>query len=403
MPFLIALAVVGGWLAASGPDDGARHAPHARHAPQAEAELRPMLTIAWSRCPDLPRGFQDSDGGVVDNTLVTLCGFCTGTDNDKKPGVYVRGFLNRAWGLDLGDPGAGWAELPPFPGAARQELFAIPVGDALYCWGGFSYSEPYCYADGCRLARRDGRWTYEPLPALPWALCSSGVCAIGSTVYVVGGADYDAEGFRTAADRHGNNERLGAHFLAIDTAHLDAGWRRLPDCPGTPRWVAATAAAGGKVYVIGGATGDPYATVVDNWVYEPGAERWTRIRDLPIASGNFPSGAIAWRDRYILLIGGYQYDAVANPDGTTRPPYGTPGRFNDTGAYYNDVFVYDTQTGRFGRADSLPINNNLPMAVVHGDDVYLIGGETGSGVVEGEFYGHHPELCLKGRLAVVEE
>ena len=155
---------------------------------------------------------------------------------------------------------------------------------------------------------------------------------------------------------------------------------------------------GGKAYVLGGATGSPYATVVDNWVFDPKAETWSRLPDLPIASGNFPCGAIAFKNRYILLIGGYQYNKVANPDGTTREPYGTAGRCNDEGTYYNDVFVYDTLKNTFGRADSLPLNNNLPMAVVHGNQLFLIGGETGTAVVEGEFYGHHPELFLKGAI-----
>jgi len=248
------------------------------------------------------------------------------------------------------------------------------------------------------------------LPTLPWVICSSGICAIGSKIYVCGGADYDRERFYTETDRAGKNTRLGAHLLVIDTENLKAGWKRLTDCPGTPRWVAGTAAVRGKIYVIGGATGNltrggkkyGYCTVVDNWVYDPGTDTWARTRDLPISSGNFPSGAIGSKDRYILLIGGHQYGHVANPDGTVRVKYGRAGRFEGKGAYHNDVFVYDTQTDLFGRADSLPINNNLPMAVVRGDEVFLIGGETGGGTVEGEPYGHHPDLLLRGKISVLK-
>ena len=368
-----------------------------------------MLRITWTRGPNLPQGFQDSDGGIVGTTLVTACGFCSGKKVAAKPGRYPRGFLKKVWGLDLSDEQAGWKTLPEFPGATRQENLAIVIDDVLYCWAGFSYSPPYCYADGYRLSVRDGAWRWAPLPPLPWAICSSGICAIGSRIYVCGGADYDTKQFYTQTDRAGKNKRLGAHVLVIDTKDLKAGWKRLPDCPGTPRWVSATAAVGGKVYVIGGATGDlsiggrkyGYCTVVDNWVYDPAAGKWSRIRDLPVSSGNFPSGAIAYKDRYILLIGGHQYAHVANPDGTVRPKYGVAGRFEGKGAYHNDVFVYDTQTDRFGRADSLPINNNLPMAAVRGDEVFLIGGETGGGVVSGESYGHHPDLLLRGKISVV--
>ena len=372
------------------------------HAPQPEDSLPHMLNITWSRGRDLPQGFQDSNGGVIENTLITACGFCSGLNNEQKPGLYPRGFLKKVWALDLSGEDKGWTELPEFPGAARQGLPAIPVGDALYFWGGFSYSAPYCYADGYCLSRKAGKWTWDPLPPLPWPLSGGMICAVGSKVYMCGGADYDAKAFYTNADRNGGNERMGARLIVIDTQDLEAGWQRLSECPGTPRWVASLTAVKGRLYLIGGATGSPYATVVDNWIYDPAADEWSRIRDLPVASGNFPGGKVVFKDRYIILGGGYQYGEVANPDGTLRKPYGTPGRFEDKGDYYNDVFVYDTDTGLFGRADSMPLNNNLSMTLVHGDEIYMIGGETGGAVVEGVFYGHHPELFLKGKIGVAK-
>jgi len=367
-------------------------------APQSEDSLEHTLRITWSRGPNLPQGFQDSAGGVVGNTLISACGFCSGRNNEEKPGLYPRGFLKKVWGLDLDNEAHGWAELPAFPGAARQGMLAIPVEDALYYWGGFSYSDPYCYTDGYRLARRSHGWTWEPLPPLPWPLSGGMICALGSRIYVCGGADYDREAFYTNTDRNGENKRMGAQLMTIDTQHLENGWKPLAACPGTPRWVACMAEVQGTLYLIGGATGSPYCTVVDNWVYEPKTDTWTRIRDLPIATGNFPGGKVVFKDRYIVLGGGYQYDRVANPDGTTRDPYGTPGRFQDKGEYHNDIFVYDTETNLFGRADSMPLNNNLSMTILHDDELYLIGGETGGAVVEGEFYGHHPELFLKGKI-----
>jgi len=370
------------------------------YALQPEADLRQVLSITWSRGPDLPQGFQDSNGGIVGGALVSACGFCAGRDNDRKPGKYPRGFLKKVWALDLENESKGWAELPEFPGAARQGLLAAAVGGAIYFWGGFSYSEPYTYSDGYRLERKGDAWTWTPLPPLPWPICGGMCCAIGSRIYMLGGADYDSEAFYTNADRHGGNPRLGARLIVFDTKQPEAGWKTLAECPGTPRWVAAMAAVNGKIYIIGGATGSPYCTVVDNWVYEPAGNAWSRLRDLPVASGNFPAGSIVFQERYILLCGGFQYAKVANPDGTTREPYGTPHRFQDKGDYFNDVFVYDTRTGLFSRADSMPLNNNLSMMLVHDDRVYTIGGETGGAMIDGVFYGHHPELLLEGRIRI---
>jgi len=367
----------------------------------------PLLSIAWKKGPNLPQGFQDSEGGIVRNTLITVGGFCSGQANvPGKESKYPRQFLRQAWGLDLGRPEAGWQALPPLPGAARQEHFGMVVGDQFYCWGGFSYTAPFCYADGYRLSRRDGAWTWDTLPPLPWPLSSAGASAVGSTIYVMGGGDYDEKRFYTAADRQGAIPRLGARLLAFDTQHPAAGWKELPACPGTPRFVHAVAAVKGVLYVIGGGTGNDnpsgqYCTVVDNWSFDPATARWQRLADTPIATGNFPAGAIVFRDRYILLVGGYQYGKVLAPDGSVRPVYGKVTKYDPKNDYNSDLLVFDTQTGRFGTADPLPLCNNLPMAVVAEDTLHLIGGETGGAAVEGELFGHHPDLYLTGRIRVL--
>ncbi len=373
----------------------------------AAAGLRKMLSIEWKRGPDLPQGFQDSDGGIVRHTLITVCGFCSGqTGVAGKETKYPRGFLRRVWGLDLGHPANGWQALPDFPGAPRQELFAIVVGDRLYAWGGFSYSAPFCYQDGYQLSWRGGRWTWDPVPPLPWPLCSAGICAIGSRIYVMGGADYDANRFYTNGDRRGGFKGLGARLLVFDAANPGAGWRELPPCPGTPRWVQAMAAARGRLYVIGGATGTDnrsgqYCTVVDNWSFDPASATWQRLADTPIATGNFPAGAIVFRNRYVLLVGGYQYADVLDADGALRRSYGKVFKHYAGNGYDSDVLVFDTRAVAFGAADPLPLCNNLPMTVLAGDELHLLGGETGGSVVEGEPYGHHPDLYLIGKLRVL--
>jgi N-acetylneuraminic acid mutarotase len=274
----------------------------------------------------------------------------------------------------------------------------------MYFWGGFSYSEPFCYADGWALSRTaEGKWKWSQLPPLPWKLTSSASCVIGAKIYIVGGADYDGKiGFHTAADRDGQVPRLGARLLMFDTSDWNKGWTRLPDCPGTPRFVHTVQSVDGMIYVFGGATGGvPTRTVVDNWRFDPANNEWRRIRDLPISSGNFSRGNLVFDSRYIPLIGGYQYGDIANPDGTSRPNYGKPSVKSPASGLCNDVFVYDVKRDLFGTADKLPIDNNLPMALVHKDELLLLGGETGGGLVDGEYYGHHPDLFLRGKLQVL--
>jgi hypothetical protein len=40
----------------------------------------------------------------------------------------------------------------------------------------------------------------------------------------------------------------------------------------------------------------------------------------------------------------------------------------------------------------------MPMAVLEGSTLYLIGGETGGSIIEGEHFGHHPDLFLVGSI-----
>ena len=87
-----------------------------------------MLSIDWKKGPDLPQGFQDSVVGILDHTLVTAGGFCQGSAGwpnakelaAKKPGRYPRGFLNKAWALNLDNASLGWSRLPDFPASGRQ-------------------------------------------------------------------------------------------------------------------------------------------------------------------------------------------------------------------------------------------------------------------------------------------
>ena len=59
---------------------------------QPGSPLPTMLKIQWKRGTDLPKGFQDSDGGMINGQLVTVGGFCSGgleEDNRRKPGMHT--------------------------------------------------------------------------------------------------------------------------------------------------------------------------------------------------------------------------------------------------------------------------------------------------------------------------
>eukprot|EP01047_Picozoa_sp_COSAG01_P061683 COSAG01_NODE_7739_length_3077_cov_31.188046_3_plen_157_part_00 len=153
-------------------------------------------------------------------------------------------------------------------------------------------------------------------------------------------------------------------------------------------------------------------------------------------------------DRYIILVGGYQYGDVAHPSSGPKwglnlsASYGTPTKMCNTrplsadsdclpwdscpetasdvlsDEYFNGVFVYDTKTDRFGIASAsssaepcllpqgcgpFPMNDNLPQTNVRGNKIFTIGGECDERRICGELYQHYPTLALIGTMSAVVE
>jgi N-acetylneuraminic acid mutarotase len=173
---------------------------------------------------------------------------------------------------------------------------------------------------------------------------------------------------------HGVGRQL--HRLQLD--RLDLGWERLPDMPGTHRSHHAVAAAGGRLYVFGGVASaggeDPrHWNTVDTWCFTPQSREWRRLRDLPFPCGGWT--ARVFRDRYILLFGGYVGRDVLDPDGSVRPSYGCPGA-----EFSNRVLVYDPEANAFSETDPMPAAiNDTRLVWVGNDRVMNITGEIPGG------------------------
>ena len=317
---------------------------------------------------------------------------------------------------------------------------AAVVGGAVYFVGGFSYSAPYTYNDTLKLSRAaDGSWGWTELPNFPYPVDSyTGVVAVGTKLYLMGGAVYTAA--KGAAGFYVNE--TGGRLYSLDTEDLAKGWAQLSSIPGSSRWVQSVSSVGTDIVVIGGATGSnpshAITTIVDNWKFSTETKTWAPLINLPIADSNFNgNGNQIYQGRYIILAGGYQYDDVVFPNGTTMPSWGTPMQMCTFDAlrvkkskhcrlgcaadvskvksneYYNDIFVYDVQADEFGRATAsstaepcllppncgpLPMNNNVPQLNVNGNDIFVVGGEVDPRTICGDDYGHYPTLALHGKI-----
>ncbi len=352
------------------------------------AGAQPPVRIRWEPGPDYPMGIQDSAMGIVDGALVSAGGFTRHPLQvvAKYPGAFggqKSGFTALTFALSLREPGHGWERIADVPGPPRQAAAAAVVGNELYVVGGFNYTAPHTYREVYRLTKPAGRWAWDRIPAdLPWPVSEPGVAVMGKRIYLVGGADFHrlpgekSEDF--ASERGRTGQPVGKALLMLDTERLSAGWQRLADLPGTSRFDTAVAAAGGRIYSLGGvhrAGGAGYRNAIDSWEFDPATGKWSRLPDAPQGSNR---RAVAWRDRYLVLLAGYRYNLTQSPDGKVTDVYTPDERKRKwTDFFENTVLLYDTEAKRWSHADPLLERTSWPMADIAGDRIYSLGGEGG--------------------------
>lgn len=235
-----------------------------------------------------------------------------------------------AWALAAAAP---WVSGTPLS-EPRSEVAAAPLLGRIVVVGGFLES-------GANSRRVDGydpaRDAWTRLPDLPVSVDHAAAASASGRLVVVGGygADrqplraaflFDGSGWRTlpappeeraaaaaTATRGGTvwvvggrtREGLAKTMLALDLRTLR--WRVVPGP--RPREHLAVTALGGKVYAIGGRLAGYDTNVATVEAYDPRANRWRRLPDLPSARGGTGAAAVGGR---IVSVGG------ESPRGTER-------------------------------------------------------------------------------------
>ena len=186
-------------------------------------------------------------------------------------------------------------------------------------------------------------------------------------------------------------------------------WMEMPALPGSSRFNHAVVCHQHHVYVFGGSSygnsqlkGTTYKTIVDNWRLNVKTKTWTRIRDTPIKSGNWNTGVV-YKNRYVILVGGMGYKHVFEDEVKVwqnyTPKFNHPANmYNYRTQYSNAVIVYDINTEKFFFTSPLPMNTNLPLVTSLNDSLYILGGESGSGIAFGKWYGQHSSLVMEGKI-----
>lgn len=167
---------------------------------------------------------------------------------------------------------------------------------------------------------------------------------LNDTIYVAGGILSAAPGYTDL-------------FESYD-ASADR-WTRLAALP-EARHHIALAAAGGKVYGIGGFSGaiPDWRAHASVFVYEPQADRWTNGPALPQARAE---GVVATSGGKIYFIGG-------------RVPTSPAAKHISEHADTSRAEVLDPRTGRWQRIADAPSARNSAAGAVIDEKIYVVGG-----------------------------
>ena len=364
--------------------------------PEPIAASEGVVDIEWSHFTDYPRGNQDNAGAIYKDQLFSTGGFCGG---DVYP-YYCKGpkaFYSDTYLYNFQDE--QWKRIEDMPGLGRQGHKCETINDEVYCFGGFSYSEPYVHIDSYKY---NGSWyRIHDLPSKHTAAIQ--ICTMNNKIYFLEAADYDLYQFYT-------NKNLYEYDLY--------SWKLISVLPGTARWSTDITCHNNEIYVIGGVSANDekfnvetnshddaiYATIIDNWKYSILSDSWTRLSDTPFVLGNWMFQTVY--DNYILLIGGAGYMSIYNSTSVKKPDnmnhQHSPLNRNISNDYLftNAVYVYNIITDTFIQSTPLPYDWNGATVWLRGDTVYLNAGELGTICTDKFFYSRHPKMTLKGKITI---
>lgn len=308
----------------------------------------------WTREADMPTARRLHGTGVVDGKIYVIGGV------PVQPGATAV--------VEEYDPAADtWTKRANMP-TSRQACAVAVVNGTIYAIGGNSGGDngEVCLSTVEAYNPATDKWIQKA--DMPTPRMGTSAAAVDGKIYVVGGL----------------SNKTPLSTVEVYNPATDK-WTKKADMP-TARWSSAACVVDGRIYVSGGATewNSPYAIVPTVEVYNPAANTWDQIGDMPMARA-FHSTSIV--DEKIYVIGGMLLSEMPVSDGNTL----------------STVDMYDPATGTWMiGADLLTARAHHGASVVD-RKIYAIGGYAGSGtsslsVVE-KYDLAWPDGALGARLA----
>ena len=286
-------------------------------APAPPTGIAATPSLAWRRVADIPTPRSEVAAAVHGGLVIVIGGF--GGAN------VVEAYLPQQ---------DRWLALGQLPVGVDHAMAAatVSVGSAashVYLMGG--------NVSGVASARvfrgtvsAPGGIMWEEVAAMPGPRSQGAAVAVGTKIYVVGGASGD---------------RLAAPTYEYD-AILDT-WRAVAAIP-TPRDHLSAAELGGRVCAVGGRRLSLLQNLSTLECYDPAGEAWSKLPDAPTARGGVGAAVVGSR---LVFVGGEQ-------------PLGT----------FREVEIFDQVTGRWSRGPDLPTPRHGLGVVAVGGTVYVMSG-----------------------------
>jgi N-acetylneuraminic acid mutarotase len=223
-----------------------------------------------------------------------------------------------------------WKPLPSLPKALAYAASAVDE-EAFYVLGGVGPTRSE--RTGYRLNRQGGGFRWEEFTQLPVDRSYSKAVVLDGQLFLVGGSE--------SVDDLSKASRA---LFSLSLKRSNTTWKTLREMPGEGRAVFAAASCDGKLYVFGGCLADRggVRNLVSAFRYTPGADHWTRLRDVPIPTRAWSASSAD--GRFIFLFGGYSSPAQAAA--------AAPG-----GQFERRVYRYDTRLDTYEEMSPLPFPN----------------------------------------------
>ncbi len=292
----------------------------------------------WQAGPSINTARSHFAAGVVGNKIYIFGGHDA---NDNS--------LNSTEVLDLSQPSA-WASLP---GTANDKIDSViefagaSLNDRLYVFGGYYGAEHNSGSNFVEAYDPIGNsWTTKS--AMPTNRYLAAAAAYNNEIYVFGG-------------EYAKNDTSKTYYYKLVEAFdpVSDSWRHVTGLPQL-RLLPAVAIAHDKAYIIGGGQITPWKTFGNLYAYDFAQKNWIKsgLTKLPTARVFAYGHAAPVLNGKIYLIGGATIGKKPNLIPSTK------------------VEIYDPASNTWQTGPDLPQAALYGVALVAGDEIYVIGGQT---------------------------